>query len=245
MRKLLPFFFVFAALGLQECRVARELQKTSPTLPEGMEGLSQLCPALDTIQSILISKSEAILLFDKERYEVSVTLFSKKDSIIYLSAVNSGFEILRGSIDEDTIRMIDRLNKIVYRTPLKKRFGYQHPVNFNNLQSLISKYYLCNKLDVASENANNQISFEFDETNIKKRISLDRSSFQMQKFEFYHSKTSEYIMGERTEGGIRIFSNFIISDFEIFGSGGTVSYNKDIKVKMNVNPGRYSFVDLQ
>ena len=65
-----------------------------------MEGMVQKCTALDTIQSILISKAEAILTFDNERYEVEVTLYSKKDSIIYLSAVNSGYEIIRASVEQ-------------------------------------------------------------------------------------------------------------------------------------------------
>ncbi|MCK4745403.1 MAG: DUF4292 domain-containing protein, partial [Bacteroidales bacterium] len=176
---------------------------------------------------------------------VTVTLFSKKDSIIYLSAVNSGFEILRASVDPDTIRVIDRLNRIVYRTPLKKRFGFQHPVNFSDLQNLISKYYMCDHLAMAHEDSTGVIYFKFDVPNVKKRISLDRTKLDMNKFEFYHSRTKEYLMGERTPDGMKIFSNFMIADFEIYGSGGTVSYNKDIKVKMDVKPGRYSFVDLQ
>ncbi len=81
---------VLSGLVLQQCRVAREFQQADALIPTGMDGLRLLCMDQDTIQTVLISKTDAILVFDKERYEVSVTLFLKKDSIIYLSAVNSG-----------------------------------------------------------------------------------------------------------------------------------------------------------
>ena len=236
---------VATCLFCQQCRVSRELMKPDPPRPAGMEGLSMICPASDTIESILVSKSEAMLTFDNERYEVTLTLYSKKDSIIYLSAVNSGFEILRASVEPDTIRVIDRLNKIVYRTPLYKRFGYQHPVDFNDLQNLLSSYFLCDDLEMGQNSQDGGIGFEFDRPNIKKRIKLDGSSLKFRTFEFYHHKTNEYVMGERTDEGVKIFSNFMISDFEIVASGGSLSYNRDVKVKMTVNPSRYDYIDLQ
>jgi hypothetical protein len=221
------------------------LQKSAEVHPSGMEGMRQICPSADTIESILISKSEALLDFEGERYEVTVTIYSDKDSMIYLSAVNSGFEILRAGVDRDSIRVIDRLNKIVYRTPLKKRFGYQHPVSFDDLQNLISRYYMCDDLDRARNDSSEVISFEFDDPNIKKRIWMDGTGLKMNKFEFYHGKTGEYLMGERISNGMKIYSNFMISGLEIVGRGGTVAYNRTMKVKMNVNPARYSFVELQ
>jgi hypothetical protein len=52
-------------------------------------------------------------------------------------------------------------------------------------------------------------------------------------------------MGERIEGGYRIFSSLVVADFEIVARGGTISYNRDLEVKMDVNPRRYTFIDLQ
>lgn len=218
-----------------------------PLLPEltGMEGMVQKCLDQDTIHSFLISKADAMLMFDNERYEVVVTLYSKKDSIIYLSAVNSGYEIIRASVEKDSIKVIDRLNKIVYRTPLERRFGYQFPVNFKDLQNILSGYYLCDDLDLARDDQNNHLLFEFDEERIKKRISLDRTNLYMNTFEFYHHQTNKYLMGERIENGFKIYSNFMITEFEIIARGGSITYNREVNVKMNVNPRRYTFTELR
>ena len=37
----------------------------------------------------------------------------------------------------------------------------------------------------------------------------------MTKFEFFHSQSEEYFVGERREEGFTINSNFMINDFEI------------------------------
>ncbi len=65
-------------------------------------------------------KAESLIITEDERYEATVTIYAVKDSLIYMSAVNSGFEILRATVEPDTIRVIDRLNKVVYQTPVKK-----------------------------------------------------------------------------------------------------------------------------
>ncbi|MEN8226960.1 MAG: DUF4292 domain-containing protein [Bacteroidota bacterium] len=236
---------VFVALVLQQCRVIREIQK--PESPElvGMDGMVQKCTALDTIQSFVISKAEALLMFDNERYEVTVTLYSKRDSIIYLSAVNSGFEIIRASVEHDSIKVINRLNKIVYRAPLLRRFGYQYPVNFKDLENIITHYFLCDDLEFARDDMENHMVFEFDEEYVKKRISMDRNLLLMDRFEFYHQRTNKYLMGERIEEGFKIYSNFMITEFEIITRGGALSYNKEVEVKMDVNPRRYTFTEMR
>lgn len=227
------------------CGVMKEVLQ--PEFPElkGMEDMVQYCMACDTLQSILINKAEAILTFDNERYEVSVTLYSKRDSIIYLSAVNSGFEILRASVKHDSIKVINRLNKIVYSAPLKRRFGYQYPVGFNDLQNLIANYYLCDDMDLAKDDHQNNIVFEFDETNIRKRITLNRVGLDLNIFEFYHQKTDHYLMGERRDNSFIIYSNFMITEFEIIAGGGNRTFNRDIVVKMEVNPRKYTFTELR
>ena len=237
--------FLFTLLLLSECGVMKEALK--PELPElrGMEGLIQNCDGSDTVHNILIKKAEAILNYDNERYEVSVTLYSKRDSIIYLSAVNSGYEILRASVKQDSIKVIDRMNKIVYRAPLQRRFGYQYPVSFNDLQNLIANFYLCDDLQFGIDDQQNSIVFEFDENYIKKRIILNRIDLSMNIFEFYHQKTDRYLMGERLEGSFKIYSNFMITEFEIIASGGDRTINRDIKIKMEVNPRKYTFTELR
>jgi len=232
-------------LLLRECGVVKD--GLQPKVPEssGIAGMDQYCTTCDSFHSILINKAEAILTFDNKRYEVSITLYSKRDSIIYLSAVNSGFEILRASVKHDSIKVINRLDKIVYTAPLKRRFGYQYPVNFTDLQNLIANYYLCDDLELARDDHQSSIVFEFDENHIKKRITLNRVGLDLKIFEFYHQKTNHYLMGERSNKSFRIYSNFMITEFEIIASGGNRTFNRDVVVKMEVNPRKYTFTELR
>jgi hypothetical protein len=233
-----------AAVVFTQCRVTREIVQDEPSSMTGMEGLRKVCESKDTIRNILISKAETVISWEDERYETTVTLFAVKDSMIYLSAVNSGFEIIRARADHDSIMVIDRLNRIVYRTPVKRRFGYQHPVNFEDLQNILMNFFLCDNMELANDKGYSQIDFEFDEDPVKKRISIDRQSFQMIRFEFFHPQTREYLTGERTGEGFKIYSNFMIADFEILARGGAVSYNQEMEVKMDINPKKYSFINL-
>lgn len=245
MNKYHWILWVLALFILRECGGLKEL--AGPAKPEliGMEGLKADCMGSDTIHSFLISKAEAIITFDNERYEASITVYAKRDSILYLSAVNSGYEILRASVMKDSIKVINRLDKIVYTSPLQRRFGYQYPVNFSDLQNLIAPHLLCRETGAAHDDLLDHIVFDFDDTHVKKRIHLDRVGLQMKTFEFYHRITNKYLMGERQGDAIRIYSNFMITDFEILARGGTTTYNRDVKIKMEVNPRRYTFTELR
>jgi len=245
MSKFQVIFFLFALVLLSECGVMKEALKPEDRELHGMEGLIKDCNGSDTVHNILIKKAEAILTYDNERYEVNLTLYSKKDSIIYLSAVNSGYEILRASVKHDSIKVIDRMNKIVYSAPLQRKFGYQYPVSFSDLQNLIANCYLCDDLQLGRDDLQNNIVFEFDENYIKKRIVLNRVDLKMNIFEFYHQKTDSYLMGERLEGAFKIYSNFMITEFEIITKGGERTINRDIKIKMDVNPRKYTFTELR
>jgi len=245
MNRKLLFLLVVVGVLLNQCKVLQEVSRDETPVVAGLEGLSKQCIDVDTIQSILIKKAEALLMFDNERYEVSVSLYSKKDSIIYISAVNSGYEILRATVDQDSIKVINRLNRIVYRSPLQRKFGYQYPVNFRDLQNLISTYYLCDDMGKANDDRLNHVTFEFDENYVKKRIIYDRNTLKMSKFEFFHQKTDRYIMGESLNHVLKIYSNFMITEFEIQAEGGTLVYNQDVEIKMDVNPRKYTFTELR
>jgi hypothetical protein len=118
-------------------------------------------------------------------------------------------------------------------------------VNFEDLQNLLTSYYLCDELEFAQDDQNRHLLFDFDVDDIKKRILLDRNTMLLDKFEFYHHKTEKYLMGEKADNGFKIFSNFMITAFEITAAGGEIHYNQDIKVKMDVNPRRYTFTELR
>lgn len=237
---------VLAVIGvtLTQCRIYREVVKPEAAPLVGMEGLREVCNSNDTIRNILVSKAEAVISTENERYQALVTIYAVKDSFIYISAVNNGFEIIRAAVDQDSIKVIDRLNRVVYRTPVKRRFGHQHPVSFTDLQNIISRYFICDQLDQAGDMGLSHIVFNFNEPLIRKQVSLDRVSLQMDMFEFIHSQTQKYIRGERTSEGFKIYSNFMITEFEILAKGGTRIYNQEMKVKMSVNQKRYDFINL-
>ena len=245
MNRKLLILCVLTAVTFQQCKVIKEAQRQKAPVLMGLDGLREQCLTMDTIQALLIKKADAILMYDNERYEVTVTLYSKRDSIIYLSAVSSGYEIIRASVDTDSIKVIDRLNKIVYRTALKRKFGYQFPVEFSDLQKLLVSSYLCDDLEGATDDLVDEVKFEMDKDYIRKRIHIDRNSLKMKMFEFYHQKTDQYLMGERNENKLKVYSNFMISKFEMEATGGTMVYNQEIQVKMEVNPRKYTFTELR
>jgi hypothetical protein len=66
----------------------------------------------------------------------------------------------------------------------------------------------------------------------------------MIKFEFFHSQSGEYFMGEKRETGFWIKSNFMINEFEIITTKGSLTYNQDLEVEMKVNQRKYSYIEL-
>lgn len=246
----IPIFFVLA-LFLTQCGVFRGVTEPeteavvndTPVLL-GLSGLQEICLGGDSVRSIVIRKAETLFITNESRYEGLVTIYAVKDSLIYLSAVNSGFEILRAAVTTDTIRVIDRINKVVYSSAVKKKLGYQNPINFSDVQNLVSRYYLCDHVADARELNFSHIGFYFNEPNIKKSILLDRESLSMHEFEFVNTKTGKYFMGERAKDDFRIYSNFMINDIEIAAKGGEVTYNQTVEVKMGVNRRKYSFINF-
>jgi hypothetical protein len=245
MNRFRLLVLLFALLIFSQCGTMKKTLQTGVTESIGMESMIQNCMNGDTIQSVLLTRIEAVLTFDEERYDVGITIYSKRDSIIYLSAVNSGFEIIRASVKQDSIKVINRLEKIVYSAPMNRKFGFQYPVNFNDLQNLITNQYLCDDIGYAKDDHQSSIVFDFDETNIRKRIILNRVGLDLNIFEFYNQQSDLYLMGERTNNSLKIYSNFMITEFEITASGGNLTYNRDIAIKMDVNPRKYSFTEIR
>jgi hypothetical protein len=238
-------------LLLTQCSAFRGIQapedvdivKGAPNLV-GLEGFREICSQSDTVYSVLIKKAEALFIDGEDRYEAQVSIYSIKDSLIYLSAVNSGFEILRASVSLDTIRVIDRINKVVYSSPVNKRFGHQNPFNFDDIQYLVSRYFLCDRLDDAKEVSFYHLGFNLNGPETRKDILLDRETLQVDKFEFVNTKTGKYFMGERNTGEFKVYSNFMMSHIEIIAKGGELVYNQAIEVNMEVNRRKYAFMNF-
>jgi len=246
MNKFLILIILLLSFSLQQCKIVSVLGGESEKGKPGITGYMDLCLKADTIRTVTISKAEAIITFQGERYEAKLTLYHQLDSFIYISAVSSGYEVFRGTIDEDSIKFIDRVNKIVYHSPMRKRFGYQHPVSFNNLENLTSIFGVCQLLSEAQDYSDDYILFDTSEEFNNKKIYIDRQNFKLEKFEFLNTRSNEYIFGEKTETGTFLFSsNFILNDFEVKASGGEIVYNRNISINMEVNRRKYSFTELQ
>ena len=250
-RRINILLLIVLTLLLTQCGAFSELQELevlvleedAPTL-KGIEAFREICSHSDTVNSVLIKKAETLFIAGEERYEALLSVYAVKDSLIYLSAVNSGFEIIRASVSRDTIRVIDRINKVVYISPVKKRFGYQNPFNFNDIQNLVSRYYLCDKLDDAKEVDFFHLGFHFNDAETRKDILLDREMLRLDKFEFINTETGKYFMGERNSEELKVYSNFMISGLEIVAKGGEIVYNQSIEVKMGVNRRKYTFMNF-
>jgi len=211
----------------------------------GVEGYEFKCTERDTIHSVTISKADAWIIFQGDRYEAKVTLHHRFDSIIYISAVNSGFEVFRGTINRDSIIIIDRLNRVVYKTPMERRYGFKHPANFETFETLTSLYGCCRLTDYAHEYGNKNIMFDLSGDFNNRKIYIDRENYKLERFEFVNKRSNEFMLGEREEdGAVRFHSNFIIGEVEIKASGGEIFYNREISVNMEVNKRRYSFIEL-
>ena len=208
------------------------------------ESFKEVCAGADTIYTILISKAETVFLLDDKKYEAQVSIYAVEDSLIYVSAVNSGFEIMRALVEPDSIQVIDRVNKVLYRTPVRKRLGYQNPMNFRDIQNLVSRHYLCDDLASSRELSFSHIIFDFDEPDINKKITLNQENRRMESFEFVHQLTGKYFMGEKTEEGFTIYTNFMMGELEIRSKGGEFRRNVNIPVKMSINPKKYSIINL-
>jgi hypothetical protein len=242
---------IVISLLLTQCRAFREIQAPDAVVVEeeastlvGLEGFREICSQSDTVNSVLIKKAEALFMDGEERYEAQVSIYAIKDSLIYLSAVNSGFEIIRASVSTDTIRVIDRINKVVYSSAVNKRFGHQNPFNFDDIQYLVSRYFLCDRLDDAKEVNFFHLAFNLNEPETRKDILLDRETLQVDKFEFINTETGKYFMGERNAGEFKVYSNFMMNHIEIVAKGGELVYNQAIEVQMEVNRRKYAFMNF-
>ncbi len=246
MNRYIILIILLLSFSLYQCKVVSVLGDNKIEKRTGLAGYGDLCLGTDIINTVTISKADAIITFQGDRYETKLTLYHQLDSFIYISAVSSGYEVFRGTINKDSIKFIDRVNKIVYLSPMKKRFGYQHPVDFKNLECLTSIYGTCELLPGAIEYFDEYILFDISEEFNNKKIYIDRENFKLKKFEFFNTRSNEYIIGERKGQNEFFFSsNFILNEFDIKASGGEIEFNRIISVNMEVNRRKYSFTELQ
>lgn len=233
-------------MGLTQCRISRPVVENIRGAEEGLDGYRSVCGRRDSVESVTISRVNALIHIQEERYEARLILYHRFDSIIFVSAVSGGFEVLRGTADRDSIRVIDRINKIVYVSSIHRNLGYELPVTFKDLECMTNLYGCCGLIEHSGEFKGQDIIFDLSGDFMNKKIYLDRESFGLSGFEFINTRSNEYFTGKKeADGGFRIFSNFIIDAFELEVEGGERVYNRKMAVNMEFNRKRYDVIKIQ
>ncbi|MFC2129232.1 DUF4292 domain-containing protein [Bacteroidota bacterium] len=233
-------FILLISLLLSACFSARK-GTTTEREESGSIGIDSLCESLEPFSSLYINKVKASISLEGEVYDAKVNLFYIPDSVIFLTAANTGFEIVRAALTPDSLVFINRIDKVVY-IHKESELGYKAPAEFKDLEHLINKTLVCNSLEKSSKN-NEEILFDFSAPNIDKKITRCSNSLKMSKFEFFHKKTGEYIVGEaKSNDTITVYSNYLFEDVEIVAVGGELNWNEEVKVDISFNKNKYLLI---
>lgn len=209
--------------------------------PDPVANLNYLeyCDTITNFKSLSIKNIEAKIELEEEKYDAKVSVYYVPDSILFLSAVNTGFEIVRIGITKDSTVYINRIDKIVVIIKEREN-GYGTPLNFNDIQLLINKLKLCQKATNFVK-TDEGVLLDRSIQDIAKKIYLNSEVFALEKFEFFHKKTGEYVVGEKlAKNEFLVYANFIVDDLTISTTGGDLERNKMQDVNLNFNTRKYS-----
>lgn len=196
------------------------------------------CDSLKKVDSQYISKVSTNFFFGENQYNARVSLYYIPDSVFYISAVNSGFEIVRIGVLQDSIVYINRVDKVVY---IKKMNDLTPPapIIFEDLEYLLNRKLVCDEGGKILM-GDSTVLIDRSVKDIAREIYYTADGFRIRKFEFFQKKTGEYIVGEHTrDSTFVIYSNYIVKNLKIEAWGGEVEYNRDINVDLGVNKKKY------
>jgi hypothetical protein len=231
---------VFLALSiLTSCAQSGRLGKRSaPVLIESNEGEVD-CESLKTFNSKYIGKINATVYLNEDQYNARVSVYYIPDTLFYMSAVNSGFEIVRIGVFPDSLVYINRVDKAVY---IRKNFDnltISSPILFKDLEYLLNRNLVCDKVD-RKRNHGSDFLLNRSVKDIKREIHYQADDLKPIKFEFFQKKTGEYVVGEFTSDGIFvIYSNYIVNNLKIEARGGVIEYNRILNFDLSVNRNKY------
>ena len=179
----------------------------------------------------------------EEQYNAKLSVYYIPDSVFFVSAVNSGFEIVRVGVYKDSTVYINRLEKLVYVVK-SNEIGYPAPITFEDLEYLINKERICSDYDGNLVN-DTSVTVNRSENNVVKEIEYSSSDLAIKRFEFFQKKTGEYVVGKKnTTNTIQIYSNYLLGHFIIEGSKGEIKYDSEINVDLSVNRRKYDIIYL-
>ncbi|MDF1572204.1 MAG: hypothetical protein P1P82_11365 [Bacteroidales bacterium] len=225
------------------CTPLKRLGGGNNVSPAKQGTLSDFCATDKSFKTLYISGIDAKIIIDNKEYDSRVSLYYLPDSLFLLSAVNSGFEIVRLGVAPDSTVYINRLDKLAYIIRSKDT-GYAPPVLFRDLERLLNRQLLCEGSVVESV-SDSLLLLDHSEQDISKKIFYRLPGPKVWKFEFFQKKTGEYVVGELdAEQKIIIYSNYIMDNITLKAEGGDVEYNKVLDVNLAVNRRKYTIVYL-
>lgn len=236
---MIKFYVVIFVMFLSiSCSQADRLSRRNTLLLSKTTEKSIRCDSLPTFNSQYISQIRATVYLGQDHYNARVSLYYIPDSVLYMSAVNSGFEIVRIGVLQDSIVYINRLDKVVYIKNMDD-FGPPPPILFKDLEYLLNRQLVCDEIEKKHSDA---CTFVLDRSvkDIAKEIYYTFDDLTPNKFEFFQKKTGEYIVGEfTTDEMFLIYSNYIVKNLKIEARGGVVEYNRTMNVDLSVNNNKY------
>jgi hypothetical protein len=231
-------FILLFLIFITSCSAQRNIQSGTKSERRGVE---TYCDSLKFYKSLYINKINAEITIGGDNFDARVSIYYVPDSIFFVSAVNSGFEIVRVGIMRDSTVYINRLDKMVFIYK-NDELGAPPPIDFIDFELLINKGVFC------STNSREQTSIgpyivDISSQDITKKVFFSDADFTVKKFEFFQKKTSEYIVGERIgPDEFVIYSNYIVDDLMLKTSGGMVEYNKEMNINLGVNRNKYETI---
>jgi hypothetical protein len=188
-----------------------------------------------------MSRISADFIIGENSYNSKLALYYVPDSLIFISAVNAGFEIVRIGITRDSAVFINRIDKLVY---IYKSGENENPppIEFRDLEYLVNKHVVCAFKGVEFK-TDGEVVVDRSLRDVRKVINYSDSDLSLRRFEFFQKKTGEYIMGERAiNQRLIIFSNYLVGDLQIEAYGGQFELNRMINADMSFNKKKYNTI---
>jgi len=229
------------ALMAASCSSGRKIRSDKTVAYVETETTS--CDSIYNYKTLYVKKIDAKVTLGEDSYNAKLTLYYRPGSVLLVSAVNAGFEMIRIGVNQDSTVIINRLDKLVY--VLKDSgTGYAPPINFDDIELLLSRPLICDRIPGLSLN-DGVAEIDRSVKDVAKRIKYSAGLLVPVKFEFFHKKTGEYIVGEMTgEQIFMIYSNYILKNLEVEVEGGNLEYDRELNVDLTVNRNKYDIIYL-
>jgi len=241
--KIRTLIFFIALLIMSSCGALRKSTLESQNDFRSFPELKAYCDSAKTFSSLFIHRIDSEFVIDDERYDAKLSVYYIPDSIIFLTASNTGFEIVRALVTKDSLILINRLDKMAYSYK-KSDSDLSSPFYFQDIEYLINKVLVCGEIG-AAEPLENRIFFNRSVQDVRKAIYYRVQDLSLDQFEFFNKKTNEYIVGEMNqEKQLEIYSNFIIDDLRIIARGGQMEFGRQIDASVKYNRRKYITIAL-